>query len=122
MAKTIMLVDDELDLLKVTSFRLKRAGYEVVTAVDGQAALDLLKGNKPDLVLLDVHLPIIDGYEVCKRMKENEELKQIPVIFFSATSSAQKIEAKTKELNAQGYLIKPFEAENLINIIKKLIG
>ncbi|MBU0682675.1 MAG: response regulator, partial [Candidatus Omnitrophica bacterium] len=87
MAKKIMVIDDELDILEVLTFRLSKAGYEIISAVDGQEALDLLTETIPDLILLDLRLPKIDGYEVCRRIKTSDELKEIPVILLTASST-----------------------------------
>ena len=120
MAKKILVVDDEPDILKIVTFRLKKEGYEVLTAVNGQKALDLVNSQRPDLILLDLRLPVVDGYEVCKRVKTDEGLRQIPVILITA-SSAGKIAEKTKEFRADDYLIKPFEPEELLDKVKKFI-
>lgn len=121
MAKRILIVDDELDLLKIVTFRVKKAGYDIIAASDGQAALDLIQQQKPDLILLDLRLPIVDGWEVCRRIKADENLKYIPVILLSASASSMNQE-KIKELNAQDYLMKPFDPEVLLEKIKDLIG
>lgn len=121
MAKKILVVDDEPDVLKIVTFRLKKEGYEVITARDGQEALDLVNRERPDLVLLDLRLPVVDGYEVCKRLKTDEDLRQIPVILLTA-SSATKIAEKTKDFQAEDYLIKPFEPEELLDKVKKFIN
>ena len=81
-AKKILVVDDEPDILSVIAFRLKKSGYEIVTAGDGKETLDLMQNWKPDLILLDIQLPVMDGYEVCRRIKADEELKHIPIVFF----------------------------------------
>ncbi len=122
MAKKILAVDDEPDILKVVTFRLRKAGYEIITAEDGQKALDLIKAQKPGLVLLDLRLPIIDGSEVCKQVKADDELKSIPIILLTATSSMNKIADKAKELKADDYLTKPFDPEELLKKVKKFIG
>lgn len=120
MPKKILVVDDELDILQVVKFRLKKEGYEIIAAHNGQEALDLVKKEKPNLILLDLRLPVIDGYEVCRRLKSDEELKAIPIIFMTA-SSAGKVAEKTKELKADDYIIKPFEPEVLLEKVKKFI-
>lgn len=122
MPKTILLVDDEPSILKVVSFRLKKEGYNVMTASDGQAAIDWARELKPDLVLLDVALPLVDGYGVCKEIKSNKETMNIPVIFFTASSTGLNMEEKVKEYKADGYVMKPFEPDVLLATIKKLIG
>ncbi len=119
MGKKILIVDDELDILKLTAFRLAKFGYEILTAIDGQDALDLLKKEIPDFIFLDLYLPVISGYDVCKRIKADEKLKNIPVVLFTATSIHVAEEAK--EVGADDYIIKPFEPEALIEKIKKFL-
>ena len=118
--KKILVVDDEPDILKVVTFRVKKLEYEVVTATNGQEALDLIQKEEPDLILLDIELPVMNGYEVCQRVKTNEKLKHIPIIFLTA-SIASKIAEKVKEFNADDYLIKPFDSEELLKKIKNFI-
>jgi len=117
--KKILIVDDEPDLLKVTCFRLEKSGYQVLSATDGQAALEMINKERPDLVLLDVRLPLLNGSEVCVCMKKDEKIKQIPVILF--TASTQNIEENAKACGAQGYIVKPFTAEELLGKIKNFI-
>ena len=120
MAKKILIVDDEPDLIKVTTYRLKKMGYDVVTGVTGQEALDLIRSERPDLVLLDLRLPVIDGLEVCRKVKADEELKHIPIILFTASTNA--IANNVKDVGADGYLIKPFSGEQLAAELKKFLG
>jgi CheY-like chemotaxis protein len=121
MPKRILVVDDEPDILKVIEVRLKAQGYEILTAVDGKEALDLIQQQKPDLVLLDLRLPVMDGYEVCRRMKSDNELKGIPVIILTATVP-EKLAQKMEELKADDYMTKPFVPENLLKKVKKFVG
>ncbi|HOW35658.1 MAG TPA: response regulator [Candidatus Omnitrophota bacterium] len=120
MAKKILFVDDESDVSAVVTFRLKKAGYEVINAVNGQEALDLAGKVNPDLILLDLRLPIISGEEVCERVKSDERLKNIPVILF--TASVDNMEDKVKRTGADDFITKPFDPEQLMQKIKKLIG
>ncbi|MFC1589906.1 response regulator [Candidatus Omnitrophota bacterium] len=117
----ILVVDDEPDFLEVVSFIIKKMGYEVITAADGREALDLIREKRPDLVFLDLHLPLIDGYEVNRRMKADEALKNIPVIFTTA-GRTRAAEEKIKGADADDYLIKPLESEDLLKKIKRFIG
>jgi len=119
MQKKILFVDDEPDVLLVGAFRLKKAGYEVLTAVNGQDALDLAQKTMPDLMLLDLRLPILTGLEVCKKIKSDEKLKQIPIILF--TASVEDMDSKTREAGANDYLIKPFDPEQLLEKVKKFL-
>ena len=121
MAKKILVVDDEPDILKVVVFRLEKAGYEVFSAVNGQEALDSIDKIHPDLIVLDLIVPIIDGYEICRRIKADENLKKIPVILLTASITGGLPE-KAKMLKAEDYLAKPFEPEVLLQKIKKFIG
>lgn len=120
MSKTILVVDDELDILKVITFRIEKAGYKVLQAVTGQQALDLIKENRPDLIILDLVLPVIDGYEVCKRIKNNDEYKQIPIIILTASCTSD-FDKKLKDTKADGCLIKPFDIEELLAKVKNLL-
>ena len=83
--KRILIVEDEPALAKLTSFRLKSAGYEVIIAVDGRQGLKMAGKERPDLIVLDLELPVMDGYEVCRRLKDNESLKDIPVVILTAS-------------------------------------
>lgn len=120
MAKKILIVDDEPDLLKVLLFRLEKMGYEVFGAVDGQEALELARKIIPDLIILDVYLPVIDGDEVVKILKNDEKLKHIPMLLISATITT--LAKRAIESGADGYLTKPFEPEELIGAVKKALG
>jgi two-component system, OmpR family, alkaline phosphatase synthesis response regulator PhoP len=120
-AKKILVVDDEPDILKAASFRLTKAGYEVISAEDGGLAIEKVKAYRPDLVLLDLRIPVKDGFEVCAEIKSDEELKNIPVIFFTA-SSGLKIEKQIEGCRADGFILKPFDSAVLIKKVKSLIG
>ena len=119
MAKKILIVNDQPDLLRITTFRIQKMGYDVIIASDAVQALEMIKSHIPDLVLLDINMPNLSGPEVCKNMKAQENLKKIPVILFTASST--NIEEKVKEAGAQDYLIKPFDLEVLAKKIQKLI-
>jgi DNA-binding response OmpR family regulator len=120
MAKKVLIIEDEPDILSVTSFRLKKAGYEVLTVTDGQKALDFLKQNRPDLVLLDLVLPVVSGEEVCSYIKKDERLSNTPVILF--TASVLDVDSKVKVYGADDFIMKPFEPQVLLEKIKRLIG
>src|SRR4030043_1444771 len=120
MQKKILVVDDEPDLLKVILLRLKKTGYEVYSGVDGREVLDLVRQIIPDLIILDVYLPGINGDEVAQILKKDDELKHIPIILISATTKT--LDLKARESGADGYIIKPFEPEELIGMVKKILG
>ncbi len=120
MAKRILIVDDEPDLLEVISIRLKKSGFEIIQGKDGKEALDLTRQMLPDLIIIDVYLPYINGDEVVRIIKADEALKHIPIILISAT--LKSISEKFQNCGANTYKTKPFESEDLINTIKQLIG
>ncbi len=118
--KKILLVDDEKDLVETVAFRLEATGYEVIKAYDGQEALDKAKKVKPNLIILDLMLPKMDGYKVCRLLKFDEKYKNIPIILF--TARAQEEDKKLgKEVGADDYLTKPFEPQVLLSKIQALI-
>ena len=121
MAKKILVVDDEPAILKMVEFRLKANGYEVVTASDGQEGFEKAKTESPDLMILDLMLPKIDGHKVCGLLKADTRYKNIPIIMF--TARAQEKDRKLgQELGAEAYITKPFEPDVLLGKIKELIS
>ena len=120
MAKKILIVDDEPDILRATKVRLMSFGYEVITASDGKEGIDLLRKDMPDLILLDLRLPHMDGDKICVILKADDKLKAIPVIIFTA-SSDPTTSKKVKDSGAEGYLIKPFDTNDLLQTIKKFL-
>ena len=119
-AKRILVIEDEMDVLKMTVFRLKKAGYDVLTADDGKKGLETVEQERPDFIFLDLNLPVMDGYEVCRELKKDEELKKIPVVILSASSDG--IKEKSIEIGADDYIIKPYEPQELLNKIEKFLG
>jgi CheY-like chemotaxis protein len=120
MIKKILVVDDENDLLLVTLLRLKHVGYEAFGAVNGQEALDLARQKMPDLILMDVLLPVMNGDVVTGLLKKDEKTKNILVILISA--DAKFLEKKSAICGADDYLTKPFKSSDLVAMIKKHIG
>jgi len=121
MAKKILIVDDEPDILRATKVRLISFGYEVITAGDGQDAMELLQKETPDLILLDLRLPRMNGDEICAKLKGDKKFKCIPIVIFTASSDVNT-STKVKESGANGYLIKPFAPEELLQVIRNFIG
>jgi len=114
--KRILLVEDTEAILKLTKFRLEKAGFEVITATDGLLALEAVQNSNPDIILLDFGLPGIDGIEVTRRLKADERHKAIPIIVFTATIENLK---QFEEFGADDGILKPYEPEELIEKIKK---
>lgn len=120
MVKTILIVDDESDVLSLMKIRLEVAGYQALVAASAEEALVLLEKNNPDLILLDLLLPEMQGAEVCQRLKSDKKLKDIPVIIM--TAHAAQICETVKKICADDHILKPFEPAELLFKIKKFIG
>lgn len=121
MAKKILIADDEEDIKVVTQLFLESKGYEIVTAYDGLDALDKVKSEKPDAVLLDIMMPLIDGFEVCQRMKEDPELASIPVVMMSASTHSESRQ-RGLDAGAVDFLIKPFQPEALEKVLASTLA
>ncbi len=117
MTKKIFIVEDELDFLTTLKERLEFEGFVVVTAVDGEKALERIPEEKPDLILLDIMLPAMNGYQVCRRLKSNPETETIPVVVVTAKSQ-ESDKFWAKETGADDYLTKPFEMEELLQKVQ----
>lgn len=120
MSKKILLADDEDDIKVILKMFLENEGYEVCTAFDGLDAIDQARTQKPDVILLDVMMPLIDGFEVCKKLKADPETAAIPVIMLSAASHSESVQ-KGLAAGAVDYLIKPFEPEHLDALLNKVL-
>ena len=118
--KRLLLVDDETELVELIKFRLEASGYEVLTAIDGQQALEVARREKPDLVILDVMLPKMDGYKVCGLLKKDSRYAHIPIMMFTAKAMDADIKLG-REVSADAYLTKPFEPKVLLEKIKELL-
>ncbi len=120
MAKKILIVDDEADVVKLVSAHLRIAGYESISAIDGNTGLEMARTQNPDLIILDLMLPGLSGYEVCRMIKFDERYKHIPIILFSARTSDEDMKT-AKEVGADAYVTKPYESAALLAKIKELI-
>jgi DNA-binding response OmpR family regulator len=119
MAK-ILVVDDCQDIADVTKILLECAGYESIVAYDGQAGLDKVYQENPDLVIVDLVLPKVDGYKFCATLKADEKYKNIPVIIFTArTQDLERIVGETA--GADAHIIKPYDAQILLAKIQELL-
>ncbi len=119
--KKILLIEDEKALQKTLRERLEDMGYEVISALDGGTALFLAEENKPNLILLDIMLPIKNGFEVLKELKSSDSTKEIPVIILTNLDSAEEIERALK-LGATTYLVKAnYHLDDIIDKIEKAI-
>lgn len=120
MAKKILIIEDESQLVELLTFRLQANGYEVETAYDGEEGLRKINALKPDLVVLDIMMPKMHGYDVCRLSKENEEIRDIPVIILTAHTQ-RKDEERARGCGADCFLAKPFEPGDLLGKITELL-
>jgi DNA-binding response OmpR family regulator len=117
----ILVVDDEIYIVHILDFSLGMEGYEVVTALDGEQALEKVKTEKPDLIVLDIMMPKLDGYEVCKNIKSSATTQHIPVILLSA--KGRNVDQKLGfDVGADDYITKPFSPRKLVERINQLLG
>ncbi|NPV13788.1 response regulator [candidate division WOR-3 bacterium] len=118
--KTVLVVDDEPDIRLILQARLEAAGYRVETASNGLEALNRIRTQPPDLVILDLMLPGMDGFAVCAMLKRDQRFNHIPIIILSARSQTQ--DKKTgSSLGADAYITKPFQPQELLGTIEQLI-
>ncbi len=120
MKETILIVEDEKDIAKMLDYNLKKEGYKVIIADDGEDALDAANTKHPDLILLDLMLPGLDGLEVCKELKGERKTKSIPVIMLTAKAQ-ESDKVVGLELGADDYVTKPFSPRELIARIKAVL-
>jgi DNA-binding response OmpR family regulator len=119
--KKILIVEDEESLLRLESILLTSKGYDVRGAATGQEALELISIEHPDLVLLDIMLPGLDGFEVCRRIKDDPETREIPVIMVTAKKSGEDM-ARGEEVGADWYITKPFKSAMVIETIQRFLS
>ncbi len=120
MAK-ILIAEDEPDIRELVAFMLRFAGYEVLAAANGEEALQTATREVPDLVLMDVRMPRMTGYDACRMMKANPELRDVPVVFLSAKGQESEIQSGL-EAGAEEYLLKPFSPDELTNRVRSILS
>lgn len=121
MSHSILMVDDDPNVLKIYSVLLKRKGFEVFSAMDGTVALEILETTKPDLVILDVMMPGIDGIELCSRIRSDPQTAQTPIIFLSARGDTETIQMALTS-GGDEYLVKPLLPQDLVDKVFVLLG
>jgi two-component system alkaline phosphatase synthesis response regulator PhoP len=117
----ILVVDDEINITQILEFSIGAEGYEVITAMNGEEAVDKARRELPDLIILDIMMPRIDGYEACRILKANPLTKNIPVVLL--TAKGRDIDKRLGyEVGATDYIVKPFSPSKLIDRIHKLLS
>lgn len=118
--KKILFIEDEPDQIELVKTRLETSGFEFISALDGQEGIKRTKEEKPDLILLDIVMPKMDGYQLCTYLKGDPRTKDIPVIMFSAAGE-KDIEKKCRSCGADDLIAKPYESKELVAKIKALL-
>ncbi|HEX9861125.1 MAG TPA: response regulator [Nitrospirota bacterium] len=120
-ANRILVVDDEMHIIRIVKYKLESAGYEVLTALNGEDAIRIAKEQKPGLIFLDIMMPGLNGYEVCTRLKNDPATRDIIIIMLSAKGQeADKI--KGLEVGVDEYITKPFSPQDLLDRARDLLG
>lgn len=119
--KRILICDDDPAILRVLQVNLEVEGYTTLLAHHGEEALEVAAREHPDLIILDIMMPRLDGYGACERLKADDDLKDIPVVFLSAKAQQSDIE-KGKTYGVADYLTKPFDPDVLVETIERLVG
>ncbi len=121
MGKRVLIADDEPNIVASLEFLMEQAGFEVKLAANGQEALELVASFRPDLVLLDVMMPVKNGYEVCQSLKSDPATRGVKVVMLSAKGRDVEV-AKGLELGADAYVTKPFSTRDLVAQIRDMLG
>ena len=121
MSKRVLIVDDETNILISVEFLVKQAGYELDIAHDGEEALEKVAEFQPDLVLLDIMMPKFNGFEVCRRIRENPAWQNIKIVMLTAKGREVEV-TKGLALGADAYIIKPFSTKDLMAEVKRQLG
>lgn len=121
MGNKILIIDDEKDIVEMMKIMLRREGFEILTALNGKSGVIIAKEEIPDIILLDIMMPDVSGFQVCKELKEDPKTRDIPVVIISVKSSEMDI-TKALEMGATDYFKKPFTREVLIGKIKEIIA
>jgi two-component system, cell cycle response regulator DivK len=121
MSKRILVVEDTEDNRQILRDLLSAAGFDLLEAVDGQAGVAMAQAHKPDLILMDIQLPVIDGYEATRRIKADPALRHIPIVAVTSYALSGD-EEKTRAAGCDGYIAKPFSPRQLLSKVRELLG
>lgn len=120
MGKTALVVDDSATMRDMVAFSLKSAGFETLTAGDGQQALDVLHGASVDLIISDLNMPVMDGFTFIRQARSRDALKGVPILVLTTESQAHMKE-QGKAAGATGWLVKPFNPDMLLKVVAKVV-
>jgi CheY-like chemotaxis protein len=117
----ILIADDEDDIKMILGMYLETCGFRVLTAYDGLDAIERIKESKPDLILMDIMMPVLDGVEVTRQIKATEETRDIPIVMLTAAAQSEMVERALKA-GAEEYIAKPFEPDRVKEIIDRILS
>jgi DNA-binding response OmpR family regulator len=121
MPKKILIVDDDPSIIVALQFLMEQNGYQTLVAFSGEEAMETITEYRPDLILLDIMLPVVDGFEVCQRVRENPEWSNIRIVLVTALGSDVNV-TKGLSLGADAYIIKPFSNAEILAKVKELLA
>ena len=122
MAARLLIIEDNPDFLEVLAYTLRAAGYDLLTAKTGKEGLELARRERPDLILTDLMLPILNGYEICSMLKHDVRYRQIPILMLSATKVQEKDEHLAKECGADFFLLKSVAPKEILDQVQALLS
>ena|SRR3989338_998424 len=122
MAARILIIEDNADFLEVLAYTLRAAGYTLLTAKTGKEGLEIAQREQPDLILTDLMLPLLSGYEICSMLKQDVRYRRIPIMMLSATKVQEKDERLAKDCGADLFLLKSVQSKELLAKIQELLG
>lgn len=120
--KLILVADDEKDIAEIVCEMLEGEGYATVQAYDGEEALRIIRGRRPRAAVLDIKMPGIDGLEVIRRLRQDPDLKALPIVVLTATRIIRELEEEFRQLEVHSWMAKPFEPDQLIAAVKSALG
>lgn len=121
MAKQVLLVEDYANVVEILKMRLEAAGFQVLTASDGQQGLNMARSHKPDLIILDIMLPKLNGYKVCRFLKFDAKYRHIPI--FMLTSRSKKSDEEIgRQTGADEYILKPYDPKKMMTLVFRYLG
>jgi len=121
MPKRILLCDDEIHILRAAEFKLKRAGFDVQVAGDGQEAWELIEAQPPDILVTDYQMPRMDGFQLTQRVRENPDLEDLPILMLTAKGFEISHEELAQKWNVRGVITKPFSPRELLQTVQKIL-
>jgi DNA-binding response OmpR family regulator len=121
MSPLVLVADDDVDILSLVGLRLERAGYEVVTAKDGIEALEVVESRTPDIAVVDVMMPRMDGHELVRRLREREDTRELPILILTAAVH-DRIAQASEEAGADAQMRKPFSPRELVARLDEMLG